>query len=429
MIAEAQYIVEGILFLGVWMFFYHVVLSNSPLHSFKRFYLLFGLVASFILPLVPTLISWELQIDTLISPVSSIPIVTEQFSQEAFQKTSVGYHMKLWPFLYGAVVLILLVRSSVDFVFLYWKSKTFPIVKNNGFKYVFTDQKQGPYVFLNLIFVNKFDFQNQNIPVQVLIHEQAHVNQKHSLDLILVECCQALLWLNPFVWMCGKSVRLNHEYICDDLAISKAGSLKSYFNLLLDETKISTFPSRYSNAFGFLQTKKRIKMINKRMNRIQRYTKFMSTFLFSVVLVIAMTTDINGQSQKHDKNQAEYYEQASFVVVDNEGMPHSKSYQDLTKKELKLLPVPSNQDWRKGPLAVGSTVHIDRNGEVSIDRKIILPQFEPRPVAPPMPEAPSVPEVAPEPPQPPTAPEPPLPPTAEPKEMPLPPLPPKEKKK
>jgi len=50
---------------------------------------------------------------------------------------------------------------------------------------------------------------------KVLLHEQAHAQQLHSLDLVLAELFAVFQFFNPFAWQLKKSLAETHEYYAD----------------------------------------------------------------------------------------------------------------------------------------------------------------------------------------------------------------------
>mgnify|MGYP000672243577 CR=1 FL=1 len=65
----------------------------------------------------------------------------------------------------------------------------------------------------------------------IIDHELTHIKQRHSWDLILSEITKSILWCNPMAYLMQKSVKLNHEYICDDRA-SRMHGVFEYATLL-----------------------------------------------------------------------------------------------------------------------------------------------------------------------------------------------------
>jgi beta-lactamase regulating signal transducer with metallopeptidase domain len=48
-----------------------------------------------------------------------------------------------------------------------------------------------------------------------------HVEQKHTLDVLVTEIVCIVNWFNPFAWLIKKAVRENLEFIADDAVIKK----------------------------------------------------------------------------------------------------------------------------------------------------------------------------------------------------------------
>src|SRR5690606_15934892 len=90
-----------------------------------------------------------------------------------------------------------------------------------------------PHTFLSYIFLNKTHFETYQIPKEVLIHEEVHVTQKHSLDILFIETCQILLWFNPLIYMLKKTMKLNHEFLADREVINQGITLSTYQQILL----------------------------------------------------------------------------------------------------------------------------------------------------------------------------------------------------
>src|SRR5690554_8047829 len=55
----------------------------------------------------------------------------------------------------------------------------------------------------------------------ILDHENVHLNQKHTLDLIFIELVAAVFWFNPLIKMLQKDINTNLEFIVDEEMIQK----------------------------------------------------------------------------------------------------------------------------------------------------------------------------------------------------------------
>lgn len=67
---------------------------------------------------------------------------------------------------------------------------------------------------------------------QVIHHEQIHVRQKHTMDLLLMEIVGIIFWFNPTITYLKKSLKLVHEFLVD-AEVVKHRDLRQYSHLLL----------------------------------------------------------------------------------------------------------------------------------------------------------------------------------------------------
>ncbi|GAA4275514.1 hypothetical protein GCM10022259_02380 [Aquimarina mytili] len=123
-----------------------------------------------------------------------------------------------------------------------------------------------PYTFLRYIFLPKKEYQEQNIPEEVLLHEKTHVIQKHTLDILFIEILQVIFWFNPLFFWIKKSIKLNHEFLADYTVLKRQYSLQTYMNLLV------TYPNNsnqveLASPINYSLTKKRIVMMSKQFSQ------------------------------------------------------------------------------------------------------------------------------------------------------------------
>ena len=53
----------------------------------------------------------------------------------------------------------------------------------------------------------------------ILTHEEAHIRNGHSWDLLLVELCVWLQWFNPAAWLLKQELQNVHEYEADEAVL------------------------------------------------------------------------------------------------------------------------------------------------------------------------------------------------------------------
>ena len=88
-----------------------------------------------------------------------------------------------------------------------------------GIRFALLDYPVDPFSFLRIIFLNKQDYIENRIAVNVLRHEFEHVRQTHSYDIIFFEILQIVFWFNPMLFIYKWAARINHEYLADEAVI------------------------------------------------------------------------------------------------------------------------------------------------------------------------------------------------------------------
>jgi hypothetical protein len=74
----------------------------------------------------------------------------------------------------------------------------------------------------------------ENLPA-VLRHEQAHVQQAHTLDVLLLQLLVAAAWLNPAAWLLRRAALDNLEYLADRAALQASLSCYAYQRCLVSQ--------------------------------------------------------------------------------------------------------------------------------------------------------------------------------------------------
>ena len=120
-----------------------------------------------------------------------------------------------------------------------------------------------PYSFLNTIYVNKEDYEKGAVSKEVWIHERAHVKQKHSIDILLIEFWQVLFWFNPLLWLYKREIKLNHEYLADGQVVQSDVTVPDYQHFML-HLATKEQPSFLSSPSNYSFIKSRLIMLTKK---------------------------------------------------------------------------------------------------------------------------------------------------------------------
>src|SRR5437879_12123789 len=68
----------------------------------------------------------------------------------------------------------------------------------------------------------------------LLAHELAHIRRHDYLLNLLQTAVETLLFYHPAVWWVGKSMRLERENCCDDVAVAACGNALTYARALTE---------------------------------------------------------------------------------------------------------------------------------------------------------------------------------------------------
>lgn len=281
-----NYIIESSICLACFYTFYWLFLSQEKLLSINRFYLLTSAILSLCIPLLN--FDFHIGIFSPLEIFNSKSIVGATNSIPSLETSS--------PFIsLGAVyvigVLIAIGLLTIKLVVLKkrlgkglsFKSKQVEIAETDGLN---------AYSFFNTIFIGKDLSENTVLKEHIIAHELAHIEGKHSLDLLFFELLQCIYWFNPFSYFYTKSAKLQHEYIADERALEITNP-KHYERSLLELTLSKVSSSLISN-FSEHPIQKRLKMIQKLNSNIMKKLKlaFVLPVLALLVIAFACTEEI-----------------------------------------------------------------------------------------------------------------------------------------
>jgi len=146
-----------------------------------------------------------------------------------------------------------------------------------------------PFSFWKSIYVNPEKLSSTDLK-NVLAHEQVHVDEWHTLDILLTEISVVFYWFNPGIWMMKRAVRENIEFITDRKILQKGMDSKTYQYSLLNITFNQPAPAITSN-FNFSTLKKRIMMMNAKRSSRMTLTRY--AFLVPMVVVCLFTFSLS----------------------------------------------------------------------------------------------------------------------------------------
>jgi TonB family protein len=122
-------------------------------------------------------------------------------------------------------------------------------------------------------------------------HEEIHVRQYHTLDVLFFEALSIIVWCNPVIYLYKESIKNIHEYLADEEAALFQGDKESYAMLLLSKAFGIDQNILTNSFFSRSLIKKRIFMLNKQRSKktaVLKYGLFLP--LFAIMLLFSSAT-------------------------------------------------------------------------------------------------------------------------------------------
>lgn len=265
MLSYAYYFLQVVFCSAVMMGYYWLVLRNKKFHQYNRFYLLSVLMLSWIIPVIK--IQWTKPVANDQQVMNFLSIVADNNAEIDANIANGGYQWN-WEglavtayFTVAAVFLLVLVYGLLRLYALLKKHSC----KNVGNVYLILTQVKGtPFSFFRYIFWHEAIDLRSDAGKKMLEHELTHVQQKHSIDKVLIQVVLVAGWFNPFFWLLKKEMEMIHEFIADKKSVQN-GDSASLAQMLLT----AAYPQQQfllTNPFFFSPIKRRLQMISNNKN-------------------------------------------------------------------------------------------------------------------------------------------------------------------
>jgi len=253
------YLLKSSFVLSLFYIIYYLLLRKETFFKFNRFFLLLGLFSAVFLPLIYITNIVELPTQDISGNANSIDLLNEQDGFDTISPFTIilafyilGASFFLTRFLFQLITLKRIIKSTIR-------------KDDAGFKHVITTEKVTPFSFFSTIIYNP-KLHSQKELDTIISHEEVHVLQKHSYDVLLMEIFTALQWFNPIAWRYSTAIKQNLEFLADTDNKEIKQNKKEYQYVLLKQATGQQNLSIINPFFNSL-IKKRIVMINQQKSK------------------------------------------------------------------------------------------------------------------------------------------------------------------
>lgn len=357
-----------------WLVFYvlyRLILEKTTFFRLNRAYLLITLLLGLVVPMVrislgapvdPTeSTNWLPEVvvraNNLVNQPYTLPEITIQVPAST--------DWDIWPWLYWGGVAYCLLRFLVGLFQLHRIYRRGNKQAMGKYTLVYSTEVKAPFSFMHCLFWPA-ELEDENLERDYMLrHEETHILQYHTLDVLFSEIIKAICWFNPLAYRYSQALRDVHEYLAD-AAVLQSANRKQYGHLLIRQS-LSGPSIALVNHFSTSQLKKRIHMMMRKKTQGRAQLRYALTlpllvalgFLFAQINIEAQvpTTSQNSTlpppppmmapgAVEKGKAEAPYSSMSKEVIIRTDTTP--KVFEERVVQDF-----PSNTNQLKGQVING----------------------------------------------------------------------------
>ena len=291
------YILKSAACLAVFYLFYKLLMSRDTFHRFNRFALLGLLVLSSLLPLVEASVNSPAAVQETMLTLEQLLLLADIQPEGESMATATPSATVLWLraalLVYLTGIVFFIVRNLCSLARLgrlirQGKREALdsylPDRKEKNVRLVVHDYDIAPFSWMHWIVIARKDLEENGR--EILIHELAHIRNRHSWDLLLADLCIFVQWFNPAAWLLKQELQNIHEYEADETVLREGVNARNY-QMLLIKKAVGTRLYSMANSFNHSSLKKRITMMLKEKSNPWARAKYLYILPLAALAVTA----------------------------------------------------------------------------------------------------------------------------------------------
>jgi hypothetical protein len=307
-----------------------------------------------------------------IVPVIKIQIVKEQviaspkvlrFANYISENNSLleqGFIEKTAKYTWDNLLIIIGILISLFFIVRFVKSlwdirkliRLYPLKELKGMHLIMTDVKGTPFSFFKYIFWNTAIDLSSDVGKKILAHEVVHIEEKHSVDKLLIELQLLIGWFNPIVWLIRNELYLIHEFIADQKSIENQDS-----GVLAKLLLASAYPKQQHlliNTFFYSPIKRRLNNLNQDKNTTFKNFRKLFVFPLFICMVLSFSLKIG---------------EAKASIIFNDNINKTKNNNNIENETISVSKLNSSSK-KNNRLEITSKIIIDTVVEGNLNQNI-----------------------------------------------------------
>lgn len=317
-----MYVLQVNVGLLVFYLLYRGLLARDTFLGMRRLYWWAAWVLAFLYPLVKLGVWGRTETPLQVVMADYAEAMTVVVSAVAPEEAATWSWQDGLALLWAAGASALLLRMLVQLAVVCRLARRGRKVEWHGVRVLAVEGDNVPFSFFRWIFVQPGNHSEGELE-EILAHEQAHVCQWHSLDVVVSELLCCLFWFNPAVWLAKRCVRQNLEFLADRAVVHSGFDRKNYqYHLLRLSYGVNI--GQIVNNFNVSPLKKRIMMMNKKKSRHAGALKY--ALLLPVAGLLVLSANAEAVAETAENVVAHWTAdegpvRMTGVVVDENGKP------------------------------------------------------------------------------------------------------------
>ncbi len=334
--------------------FYRLMMTRDTFFGYRRIALWGILAVSLLVPM--TNIQWLLEGNATVVGMATVyadyvlPVVPVYAPAPTFT------WMDGLMAVYWAGVAALGLRFLFQLGSILRQAYTTPVDTMEGVEVHRLSDNHSPFSFFHWIFVCP-GAQSPDQLHEILVHEQAHATQLHSLDVVVAELFCVVNWFNPFCYLMKREIRLNLEYLADEAVLDEGNARKPYQYHLLG---LAYHPGKrdLTNNFNVLPLKNRIKMMNKRRTHEIGKAKYLLFIPLAAGLLAVSNIEMIARTLSEDLPVISHLSKQTHRLLNSRMTLQETAPEALTEQQEEQLEVASPDSVAAAEQSVGKVFDV-----------------------------------------------------------------------
>ncbi len=245
---------------------------------------------SLLLPLVTLPDTW------VVTPTDVVPTITLPAFTVGIPNAPVasGPTWGFWLWLiYGVGVAVMLGRLGLNLRAVFQLINTGTTEQRPKYTLVRLPKTDSPlpsFSFWRYLVLNATDARTE--PGALMQHEEAHIRQRHTADVLLIEIVRAVFWYNPVLWLYKRAVQEVHEFLADRAASGAVSNAEIDYPRQLVAYALDVTPAALVTPFVSVSTlKQRIVMLQKPQSNRRALLKYALVLPIAGLLTLCTQPD------------------------------------------------------------------------------------------------------------------------------------------